>query len=87
LTVTKRYKGQSGFLRFIQDFSSGSRSFSINDFADPDAPAEWPRLADTLRRYHITTIRVFYRVDPPPSLLTLMRRAPSAMLPPTIIKK
>ena len=86
LRVTKRYKGQSGFLRFIQEFSGGSRSFGPSDFADAQAPAEGPRSSEALRRYRINSIRVFYRVDVPPSLSKLMSLAPSSAPPATIFK-
>ena len=86
LRVTKRYKGQSGFLRFIQEFSGGSRSFGLGDFADAQAPAEGPRSSEALRRYRINSIRVFYRVDVPPSLSKLMSLAPSSAPPAAIVK-
>jgi hypothetical protein len=77
LRITKRYKGQGGFLRFIQDFSAGSHGFGSSDFADGE---------ELLRKYRVMAIRVFYRVDVPPTLAKLMSLVPGSMAPPAISK-
>jgi hypothetical protein len=86
LRVIKSYKGSSGFLQFIQDFSGKSRSFTINAFASSYPAAEWSKLADTLSRYGVSAIQVFYDVDVPPSLVKLMSLAPGSALPASIKK-
>lgn len=63
LRFLKRYSGQTGFLRFIQDFRGGSQVFGANDFTDTE---------EVLRRYRINTVRVFYRLDVPDNLWKLI---------------
>jgi hypothetical protein len=77
LRITKRYKGQGGFLRFIQDFSAGSHGFGSSDFAEGE---------EALRKYRVMAIRVFYRVDVPPTLMKLMSLVPGSMAPAAISK-
>jgi hypothetical protein len=77
LRITKRYKGQGGFLRFIQDFSAGSHGFGSSDFAEGE---------EALRKYRVMAIRVFYRVDVPPTLTKLMSLVPGSMAPAAISK-
>jgi type VI secretion system protein ImpL len=77
LRITKRYKGQGGFLRFIQDFSAGWHGFGSSDFADGE---------EALRKYRVMAIRVFYQVNVPPTLAKLMSLVPGSMTPPAIIK-
>jgi hypothetical protein len=84
--ISKRYKGQAGFLRFLQEFSGGSRTFSLGDFADSYPPSEWQRVGETLRRYHVSSIRVSLRTDVPPSLTTLISVLP-VLKPPAAITK
>jgi hypothetical protein len=86
LPISKRYKGQDGFLRFLQEFSPGSRAFTPDDFADSYPTSEWPRVHETLRRYHVSAIRVFLRRDVPASLSTLMSLLPGAKPPSAITK-
>ena len=86
LSISKRYKGQGGFLKFLQDFSGGSRTFTPADFADSYAPAEWQRLDATLRPHRVDTIRVSLRRDVPPTLASLMSLLPSARPPAAITK-
>jgi hypothetical protein len=86
LSIAKRYKGQGGFLRLLQEFSGGGRTFALNDFGDSYAPSEWQRLSATLQSYRMNTIRVSLRVDVPPSLGTFMSLIPSSK-PPTAITK
>jgi hypothetical protein len=72
------YEGQSGFLRFVQDFSNGKKTFNVKDFPDAEAAK--------LRPYEVKTIHVYYQVDAPApaKLLTL---PPGAIIPSTIIKE
>jgi hypothetical protein len=86
LSISKRYKGQGGFLRFLQDFSGGSRTFTPSDFADSYPPSEWQRLGETLRPYRVSTIRVFFRAEVPSTLSTLMSLLPSAKPPAAITR-
>jgi type VI secretion system protein ImpL len=86
LSIAKRYKGQGGFLRFLQEFSGGSRSFTPTDFTDSYAPAEWQRLGATLQSYRVSTVRVSLRPDVPPGLTTLMSLLPASK-PPAAISK
>jgi hypothetical protein len=86
LPISKRYKGQAGFLRFLQEFSGGSRTFTSGDFADSYPPSEWQRLGETLRRYRVSAIRVSFHTDVPPTLSTLMSLLPSSKPPSAITK-
>jgi type VI secretion system protein ImpL len=63
IRIIKRYSGQVGFLHFIQDFRNGSRVFGLQDFSGA---------AEAWRRYHINSIRVFYRVETPDTLAKLI---------------
>jgi type VI secretion system protein ImpL len=84
--ISRRYKGQAGFLRFLQEFSGGSRTFTLGDFADSYPPSEWQRVGETLRRYQVSSIRVSLRTDVPPSLTTLISVLP-VLKPPAAITK
>jgi hypothetical protein len=75
LALTKRYPGQSGFLHFIQDFSSGSRTFSRYDFDEAEA---------ALNQYHLRAIRVFFNVSVPPSLTKLIGLMSGSVIAPTL---
>lgn len=77
IPLSKPYSGQSGFLRFIQDFSNGKKSFGVNDFADA---------AVKLRPYEIKTIQVHYLVDAP-TLAKLLSLPSGAIVPATISKE
>jgi type VI secretion system protein ImpL len=77
IPLSKQYAGQSGFLRFVQDFSNGQKDFGINDFADSTAVR--------LRPYEVKVIRVYYQVEAP-TLAKILSLPPSAIVPPTIIK-
>jgi type VI secretion system protein ImpL len=63
LRIAKRYAGQTGFLNFIQDFRSGSRAFGAQDFSGSE---------EIVRRYRISAVRVFYRIEVPDSLAKLI---------------
>ncbi len=86
LQVTKRYTGQMGFLSFIQDFSTGSHTFSLTDFADSYPLSMWPQVENTLRTYRVRAITIFYRLDVPSMLSKLVSLVPGSMISPTIIK-
>jgi type VI secretion system protein ImpL len=86
LPISKRYKGQAGFLRFIQEFSGGSRTFVPGDFAESYTPAEWPKIGEALRRHRVSAIRVSFRTDVPSTLSTLMSLLPGSKPPSGIIK-
>jgi hypothetical protein len=86
LRVTRRYPGPKGFLDFIKDFqSSGVREFGVSEFVNSQVPSERPQIEEALRRYRVSKIRVFFRVEVPTSLRTLMS-LPSTMVPATIIR-
>lgn len=86
LRVTRRYPGQKGFLDFIKDFqSSGAREFGVSEFVNSQIPSERPQVEEALRRYRVSRIRVFFRVEVPSSLKTLMSLPPT-MVPATIIR-
>jgi type VI secretion system protein ImpL len=86
LSISKRYKGPGGFLRFLQDFSGGARTFTLGDFTDSYAPAEWQRLDATLRPHRVNAIRVSLRLGVPSTLTELMSLLPTAK-PPTAITR
>jgi type VI secretion system protein ImpL len=86
LRVTKRYTGQDSFLRFIQDFSSGSHTFKMSDFAESYPASLWSQIDAALRPYRVQAIKVFYRVEVPPALAKLVSLMPGSMIAPTIIK-
>jgi type VI secretion system protein ImpL len=86
LSISKRYKGQGGFLRFLQDFSGGARTFTPGDFADSYAPAEWQQLDATLRPHRVNAIRVSLRPGVPSTLAQLMSLLPAAKTPAAITK-
>ena len=75
LALTKRYPGQSGFLNFIQDFGSGSRTFGRYDFGESE---------EALDQYHLRAIRMFFNVGVPPSLTKLIDLMSSSVVAPTI---
>lgn len=62
--LTKRYDGQTGFIRFLQDFLDGSHRFQLNDF-DPA-----PDLMEVLRGRDYR-INVYFSVNVPPQLTKL----------------
>ena len=74
--LTKRYPGPSGFLSFIREFRGGGRNFGVSDFAS---------VAEKLHKYSITTIKVSFQVEVPPSLDKLMS-PPSPVVPLTITR-
>jgi hypothetical protein len=81
LRVAKRYRGQTAFLRFLQDFSGVSRTFTRGDFADSYPPDEWQKLDETLRRYRISAIKMAYRTEVPTTLSNLMAIIPTIKPP------
>jgi hypothetical protein len=85
-SIAKRYKGQGGFLRFLQEFNSGARTYTASDFGDSYAPSEWQRLSATIQPYRLTTIRVSLRADVPSTLLTFMSLIPASKPPSAITK-
>jgi type VI secretion system protein ImpL len=86
LSISKRYKGPGGFLRFLQDFSGGARTFTPGDFAESYAPAEWQQLDATLRPHRVNAIRVTLRPGVPSTLAQLMSLLPTAKAPAAITK-
>ncbi len=86
MPISKRYKGQMGFLRFIQDFSGGSRTYVPGDFAESYPPAEWPKIGEALRRHRVSAVRVSFRAEVPPTLSTLMSLLPGSKPPSAITK-
>jgi type VI secretion system protein ImpL len=86
LPVSRRYKGQTGFLRFLQEFTGGSRTFTPGDFTDSNLPSDSQRGGETLRRYRVSAIRVSFRTEVPPALTTLMSLLPSLKPPAGITK-
>jgi type VI secretion system protein ImpL len=86
LPISRRYKGQAGFLRFLQEFNGGSRTFTPGDFTDSSPAPESQRVGETLRRYRVSAIRVSFRADVPPSLSTLISLLPGLKPAPAITK-
>jgi type VI secretion system protein ImpL len=86
LSISKRYKGQGGFLQFLQDFSGGSHTFTPGEFINSYAPAEWQRLDATLRSHRVNAIKVSIRPGVPPTLASLMSFLPAAKPPAAITK-
>jgi type VI secretion system protein ImpL len=75
LPLTKRYPGQSGFLTFIQDFQQGAHTFSRFDFEDVD---------EAMSQYRIQAVRVFFSVNVPTSLTTLMSLMSGSIVAPNL---
>jgi hypothetical protein len=87
LRLTKRYPGQSGFLGFMKDFSTGgSREFGSSDFASSAGPAERPQVEKALRDYHIDRIKIVYNVQVLSSGLDKLLSLPSPIVPLTIAR-
>jgi type VI secretion system protein ImpL len=86
MSISKRYKGQGGFLRFLHEFSGGSRTFTPSDFLESYAPAERQQPGMTLQTYRVSSIRVALRPDVPSALTTLMSLLPTAKPPAAITK-
>jgi type VI secretion system protein ImpL len=86
LPIARRYKGQTGFLRFLQEFNAGSRTFVPGEFTESSSPSESPKGAEMLRRYRVSAIRVSFRTEVPPTLTTLMTLLPG-LKPPAAITK
>jgi len=87
LRLTKRYPGQSGFLGFIKDFSTGgSREFGSSDFASAAGPTERLRVEKALRDYNIDRIKIVYGVQVLSSGLDKLLSPPSPVVPLTIAR-
>jgi hypothetical protein len=76
LRLTKRYAGQTGFVRFLEDFNTGFREFAVKDFAGAE---------ELLRRHRVRATKLFYRVEIPPLLMKFLALVRSAAVPPVII--
>jgi type VI secretion system protein ImpL len=85
LRLSKHYPGQAGLVHFLQDFRDGTQTFSRADFATKAPSTTGQGLEATLHRYGLQSIRVFYRVDVPRSLTTLVALLPGP-IPPRIIE-
>lgn len=68
LTLTVTYSGQMGFVNFLNDFRSGSRTFVSNDF--PDA-------REKLAKMGITSLRIRYVITGFEPVLKTLDRVPS----------
>ena len=67
-TATKTYGGKMGFAEFLKEFSTGSRTFSSDDF---------PKYKDTLDRMGVTSIRVSWKIKGARPVVRLLDRNPA----------
>jgi type VI secretion system protein ImpL len=65
LVLTRKYVGSDSFPRFLQDFSTGTRTFYPRDF---------PQHQSALERLGITHIRVNYRFRNHEPVLALLKK-------------
>lgn len=54
ISLSKRYSGQLGFPRFLDDFSDGRQTFNLNDFSGDSAPLAEQRLTSLTLAYTVT---------------------------------
>ena len=73
LRLMKRYTGQAGFFRFVDDFGAGEHRFGLHDFTDSYPPSVWPKLETRMRTYGIRAILVYFRVRVSPALDKLIQ--------------
>jgi len=64
LSLTKLYKGQMGFPKFLSDFKTGVRVFSVDEF--PDAK-------DSLRKMGVKWIKIRYRIEHELPVINLLK--------------
>jgi type VI secretion system protein ImpL len=68
LTLTKRYDGPYGFVEFLAEFRTGSRTFSSGDF---------PSWQKALQEMGISWVRLRYEVQGAEPILQLLKKAPT----------
>jgi type VI secretion system protein ImpL len=76
LRLTKRYPGQTGLWRFMEDFQAGFHDFSAKDFVGAE---------EALRRHRVRVVKLFYQVEPTPLLQKFLALVRSTSVPPVII--
>ena len=82
--LVKIYPGADGFIAFVKDFRTGSKSFRLADFAASYPPAQWRQTAEEAARLGLGGAKVNIRVDPSPDLEVFMngpRKPPTTLLP------
>ena len=77
LRLSKHYAGEAGLVRFLQDFSAGTHTFTAADLAAASPGTPGPQPATLLQRYGLRAVRVACRVDLPPALTTLLAQLPT----------
>ncbi len=77
LTFTKKYTGKWAFAHFLDDFKTGSKTFTVDDFP----PGQRQALSDM----QIDWIKVTYRITDSDNALSVLKMAPSGV-PVTIVK-
>jgi type VI secretion system protein ImpL len=65
-TLTKIYRGRTGFPTFLSDFSSGARTFKATDF---------PESRTALTKAGVTWIKVRYRIDNAQPVITALKKS------------
>jgi type VI secretion system protein ImpL len=67
LTLTKKYSGHNGFPRFLSDFKSGGKSFTVDDF---------PESKGILQKMNISEIKVSYEFTDSKPVIQLLEKVP-----------
>lgn len=63
ISLTRIYEGLDGFKQLIEEFSSGSHAFGIEDFRQSYSPAQWSDVRQRLATAKFRSARVFLQVE------------------------
>ena len=72
--LTRRYPGRTGFISFINDFASGPKQFTLEEFAGAD-PAAGDLINDGLR-----ALKISVQVETPAALASLLTQLQSPLV-------
>lgn len=67
LTLIKKYSGHNGFPKFLSDFKSGGKTFTVDDF---------PEYKGILKEMKISEIKVSYEFDDSKPVIQLLEKVP-----------
>lgn len=84
-TLVKTYIGQKGFMQFISDFDSGSKTFSLGDFKISYSPSEWTAILTRIKPYDINVVKVFLEIQESPELERFIIASRDSTSIPTIL--
>lgn len=63
ISMTRIYAGPEGFAQLIQEFSTGSHAFGVEDFRESYSPAQWSEVRQRLAEAKFRNARVFLQVQ------------------------